>query len=149
MIADCLRKSKDETRRRLLRLLPHREIHLILDEYIFTNTDLKTVITFVGLLLVATENYNLVTLTYLTREDIRSQIPIILTCVTPDQMKAIVRCVVAQPILCNLWDLSTLVSVNSNQLEGEMRLLVEHLQILLGHPNFINDHAAERIQLID
>jgi hypothetical protein len=64
-------------------------------------------------------------------------------------MKAIVRCVVAQPILCDVWDLSTLVSVETNQLEGAMRLLVDHLKIILGYPNSVNEHAADRVQLID
>lgn len=122
---------------------------MILDEYIYTYSDLKTVIPFIGLLLVATDNFNLVTLTYLAREDIRGQVPKILISVTLDLIKAIVRCVVAQPILCNLWDFSRLVNVDPNHLEGEMCLLVEHLKILLGHPNFVNDHAAERVKLID
>jgi len=75
----------------------------------------------------------------------RCQIPKMLTQATVDLLKAIVRCVVAQPVLCDVWDLSTLVPVESKHLEGEIGLLVEHLKILLGHPNAVNDHAAARV----
>ena len=51
VIAECLRKSKDETRIRLLRLLPNKILQCMLDEHIFICSDLKTVIPLIGLLL--------------------------------------------------------------------------------------------------
>jgi len=89
-------------------------ISWVLEEHIFKCTDLKSVIGLVGVLLQSTDDFNLVTLTFLTREDMRCQIPKILTQATVDLIKAIVRCVVAQPVLCNVWDFSTLVLVESN-----------------------------------
>jgi len=64
-----------------------------------------------------------------------------LTQATFDLVKALVRCIVAQPVLCDVWDLSTLVPIDSSSLEGEIGLLVGHIKIILGHPNSVNDKA--------
>jgi hypothetical protein len=48
-----------------------------------------------------------------------------------------------------VWDLSTLVPVDSNKLDGEIGLLVEHLKIILGHPNSVDDHSEARVKLVD
>ena len=41
------------------------------------------------------------------------------------------------------------MTVNSSVIEGEIGLLVEHLKILLDHPNSVSDRSEARIKLVD
>lgn len=72
VLADCLLKSKVEPKRRLLRLLSDKVLLQVLNQHIYTSTDLKSVISLIGVLLQSTDDFNLTTLAYLTREEIRS-----------------------------------------------------------------------------
>jgi hypothetical protein len=95
VIANCLTKSQTGVKIRLTRLLPDRVLQRVLDEHIFLSNDLRTVIGLIGVLLQVTDDFNLVILAYLAREEMRCQVTKMLTQVTADIMMALVRCIVA------------------------------------------------------
>ena len=75
----------------MLRLLSNSVIEQILEKCIFCSEELNSVIEFLGVLIQATDDFNLVVLIYLTRSTIRNQIPQLLKNINENILKSIIK----------------------------------------------------------